>query len=116
MKVYISGKITGLYCWTYLKNFLVAEIYLREQGYSAINPAEVNGRLPEDTTYEQYMQMSMLMLSFCDAIYMLENWKDSPGAIRELEEAKKRGLKIMYQDLIQEERDRLKRLNEKGGG
>ena len=99
MKIYISGKITGLDRVAYLTKFALAEQNLRDKGYSVINPAAVNGRLPDDTTYNQYMDMSMLMLSWCDAIYMLDNWKDSPGATREKEEAERNGLTVMYQEV-----------------
>ena len=54
-----------------------------EKGFTVINQVRVNGQLPEDTTYEQFMSMTRLMLSFCDAIYLMKNWKDSPGAVKE---------------------------------
>lgn len=98
MKIYISGKISGLEPIEYRAKFANAEHYLRNMGYSPLNPAAVNARLPDDTTYEQYMAMSLLMLSFCDGIYLLDNWQDSPGSLREKAEAEKNGLKIMYQE------------------
>ena len=40
--------------------------------------------MPADTTsYEEYMQMSMMMLSMCSNIYMLKGWEKSTGANRE---------------------------------
>ena len=81
MRIYISGAITGTH--DYMHRFAKAEAELKKQGYSVINPAAVNTRLPLDTTYEEYMKMSLTMLDMCDAIYMLKGWKKSCGANRE---------------------------------
>lgn len=80
-KVYISGPITGTS--DYMERFNKAETELQASGFSVINPAKVNATLPEDTSYEEYMKMSMLMLDMCDAIYMLKGWEKSPGSNRE---------------------------------
>ena len=81
MKIYISGKITGT--TDYMERFAAVEDRLTEQGHSVINPARVNGCLPPDTTYEQYMDMCFCMLKQAEAIYMMQGWRNSPGACRE---------------------------------
>ena len=81
MKIYISGAISGTD--DYMERFAKAEKELTENGYSVINPAKVNAQLPEDTTYEEYMKMSILMLDMCDSVYMLKGWEKSCGANRE---------------------------------
>jgi len=43
----------------------------------------VNAELPRDMTHEEYMKMSLCMLSLYDAIYLLEGWEESRGANRE---------------------------------
>lgn len=97
-RIYISGKITGLSEADYRKNFIDAERMLWEMGWrSVINPAKVQAMLPKDTTYDQYMQMSMLELSFCRAIYMLSNWKDSAGAVKEHTYAIEHGYMVLYE-------------------
>ena len=76
-----------------------------ECGYSVVNPAAVNSMLPEDTTYEQYMNMSFTMIDMCDALYMLKGWENSCGANREFGYALGQGKKISYEQeqIIQEE-------------
>ena len=81
MRIYISGAITGTY--DYMERFAKSENELTEQGYSVVNPAKVNAKLPEDTGYEEYMKMCFCMLTMCDGIYMLKGWRKSRGANRE---------------------------------
>lgn len=82
MKIYISGAITGTD--DYMERFAKAEKELTEQGYSVVNPAKVNAQLPEDTTHEEYMKISICLLDMCDSIYMLKDWNKSYGANCEL--------------------------------
>lgn len=77
-RVYISGPITGT--TDYMERFAKAEKELTARGYSVVNPAKVNGQLPDDTTYEEYMKMSICMLKMCDYIYMMRGWRKSNGA------------------------------------
>ena len=93
MKIYISGKITGT--TDYIKRFERAEKAI--SNYIVVNPAKVNAQLPIETTWKEYMQMSMTMLKMCDAIYMLKGWKDSKGAKLEYEFAKSKNYKIFFE-------------------
>lgn len=77
-KIYISGPISGTE--DYKERFEKAEKELKALGYRVINPAKVNANLPEDTTWEEYMKISLCMLSMCDGIYMMEGWPLSRGA------------------------------------
>lgn len=93
-KVYISGPITGTK--DYLEKFKDIEtaLVLVHQGVEVINPAKVNANLPESTTWEEYMRMSLCMLSMCDGIYMMEGWQQSRGATLEYAYAKGMGITV----------------------
>lgn len=96
MKIYISGKITGTS--DYMQRFQSAENLLRERGFEVINPARTNATLPESTTWEQYMAVCLTLLTMCDAIYMLAGYEKSPGALMELDQARRGRLKIFYEE------------------
>ena len=93
MKVYISGPITGTN--DYMVRFAKAQNFLEEQGHEVINPALVNSNLPKSTTWGEYMDVSLVLLKMCDAIYMLPGWKMSRGATLEYEYAKSKDMKLI---------------------
>ncbi|MDD7610815.1 MAG: DUF4406 domain-containing protein, partial [Spirochaetales bacterium] len=92
MMIYVSGKITG--DKNYKQKFEKVANKLISFGYDVFNPAI----LPNGLEYEQYMQIDFLALSFCQGIYLLDDWEQSSGAKRELEEAKRLGLKVITED------------------
>lgn len=94
-KVYISGPITGTK--DYLEKFedIETALVLIHQGVEVINPAKVNANLPESTTWEEYMRMSLCMLSMCDGIYMMEGWQQSRGATLEYAYARGMGITVL---------------------
>ena len=95
-RIFISGGITNVP--DYMAEFKKAENELREIGYkSIINPACINSHLPTNLSYDDYMAISIAELSVCEAIYMLRNWKESKGAVREHRYASMNGLEIIYQ-------------------
>ncbi len=80
MKIYISGQITGLAKEVYEKNFSVAEQSLFLQGWDVVNPVTHCARLPENTSWKDYMIEDIRILFDCDSVYMLNNWANSRGA------------------------------------
>lgn len=83
MIVYIAGKITGDNGYEF--KFIEAERSLESLGFTVLNPA----RLPEKgMEYEQYLRIGQAMIDEADIVYLLPDYKDSPGAMRELEYAK----------------------------
>jgi hypothetical protein len=79
MKVYISGKISGLDKEVFEKWFNETEEYLINIGYEVINPLTITkGINPND--YPKLMGKCVEELLKCDSICLLDNWKDSKGA------------------------------------
>lgn len=94
MRVYISGKMTGLRKSEVEFKFTLAETYLRANGYDVVNPARMSDF---NLSYAEFMLIDTTLVTMCDAIYMLNNWRDSNGAKEELALAEAKGLKIMYE-------------------
>lgn len=85
-KIYIAGLITGQedLAWA---QFAYAETKLRQKGYLPINPM----RLAHDhgKTWEEYMRTCIPELCFCDAIFLIDGWERSTGAMLEFNIAMK---------------------------
>lgn len=95
MKIYISGKITGLDNQEAWQNFESAEAHLVNKGLEPINPMrEVEGL---NKSWQDCMLADIALLFDCDAIYMLKNWQDSKGAKIEKAIAEHLGLIIHYE-------------------
>ena len=99
-RVYISGKMTGLTEEEYIKKFEEAEDLLKKFNLEPINPSKYHtgGGL----TYAQIMLLDLELLTTCGAIYMLDNWETSKGAIVELKMAEALRLIVWFQDRKQE--------------
>ena len=102
-RIYISGAITDNP--DYINDFRNAEMRLFRKYLDAdweyheiINPVKVAFALPSSFTHEEYMAVDMILLTKCDAIYMLKNYKNSKGALAELIIAKQMGLKVLYEE------------------
>lgn len=92
MRIYLSGKITGTD--DYMARFQKAEQEWQDKGWEVINPAKTSATLPI-LRHCQYMEFDLVLLKFCDAIYMLDGWMDSEGALEEYRAAKGYGLQII---------------------
>ena len=92
-KIYISGKITDNP--NYKADFEAAELALKIAGFQPVNPAEEH--LPDGATWADYMRQDIKLLCDCDAIYMLNGWRESAGAKIEHKLARDLGIEIIYE-------------------
>lgn len=95
--IYLSGKITG--DPEFREKFARKAEELTKQGWRVFNPAVH----PDMFSWEHFMELDLLALSKCDAIFLLPDWKESRGAKMELDEAKRLGKRIIYDDLARSE-------------
>ena len=100
MRIYISGPITGRPRQDYLHHFIRVEMKLKAAGYEVLNPATMNMLMPHKSTHEDYMKVSLAELSICDAIYLLDGWRDSEGAWEEFIYAALHNIPIFYESGI----------------
>lgn len=91
MRVYVSGPMTGLPEFNF-PAFHEAARRLRERGYDAVNPAEINAETGGD--WHDYLKADIKALCDCDALALLPGWMNSKGAHLELHIAHRLGLKI----------------------
>jgi len=90
MKIYIAGKITDNP--DYMEQFAIAELFLIKKGHFVMNPTI----LPPGFEHHEYMKVCFSMIGVCEAVYLLDNWQDSKGAMMEYEYAKSKGKKIIF--------------------
>jgi hypothetical protein len=79
MKVYISGKITGLPIEKARANFEKTAELIRARGWEPVNPFEVLPYHP-DLKWEDYMKADIAALTSCDGIWLNDDWILSKGA------------------------------------
>ena len=99
MKIYLSGKITGLDKEIYTRQFERAESFYKTSGFDVINPVKIGEEILKQNpsaTWEDFMQKDLEALRTCTHIVLLEGWEESKGAKMEKAEAEKMGLEIMY--------------------
>lgn len=96
MRIYVSGAITGT--TDYKKRFKKAEKELLKKGYEVINPVNIAENLPPLKYYE-YLTIDLNLLSICDAIYMLEGWQNSNGAIMEYRIASASNKLVIFENI-----------------
>ncbi len=96
MKIYISGKITGLPIKEAELEFAAIAAKLLAAGHEPINPMAIIPYNPE-WQYWDYMAEAVRILLQCEDCFMLANWRDSPGAKIEHAIAAERNMPIFYQ-------------------
>lgn len=99
MLLYLAGPISSKFgiigeMINILKARRIAHL-LWKQGFIVICP-HTNCFLMHGLTREQWYKVDYHLLRVCDAIVMMPTWKKSPGAVMELEYAKKHGIRQYY--------------------
>lgn len=93
--IYISGPITN--DPDHMDKFLKAEEFLDGMGKTAFNPTRNDFLFPKmKGKYSWYLDLSLVELSWCNEICMLEGWQDSTGAKMEYSFAKIHGYKVYF--------------------
>ena len=95
-RVYISGRMSGLSEEEYCKRFNSAEALLKTKGYKVFNPARW-GWFMKHLSYKRALGLDLFLMSFCDRVYMLEEWTMSSGARAEHTYARSCGMVVEYQ-------------------
>ncbi len=92
--IYVAGPMNGLPGRNH-GAFARASDTLKIVGWTVFNPSE----LPRNSeiTKGEYMDIDLAMIRACTAIYMLDGWRNSPGALVEHAYAKYLELEIFYQ-------------------
>lgn len=99
--LFLAGAYMSLDPNEITQNIQLAEqhsIELWNRGYKVFCPHlntqhfEVKAKADE----KAYKEFDMRMLQYCDAVFVLPNWKSSTGAKAEIEEAKRLGKPIFY--------------------
>lgn len=114
MKVYIAGKIgEERPSPETLAKFKAAEEMLQKKGYEVFNPTtsglgkvadekvlEAERRREKTTWYQEIMKLDIDALSFCDGIYLLNDYKQSDGARIEYDFALANKKKFLFQEFF----------------
>ena len=96
MKIYVSGKITGLPIEEAKQRFADSQALLESIGFEVVNPLEF-GLCDEKASWESHMVKDIELLFGCDAIYMMDNWTGSTGAGIEYDIAFRLGKDIWFE-------------------
>lgn len=98
MKIYVSGKISGLDFTDVQDKFDRAEALLTELGFEVVNPLK-NG-IDKDRSWNEHLCKDIEMLLPCDAIYMMDNWVDSLGSSIEYDISFRMGKDIWFESKV----------------
>jgi len=93
-RVYIAGKVTGLPFTGVVKKFAQAQSEIEDLGFIAVNPITVVNDSGCD--WNKAMKLCINALLECDAIIMLPCWRESKGALLEMNIAINFGMEIMF--------------------
>jgi len=104
MKVYLSGRMSGLPPETWRWRFASWEVLLGEMGYEVVNPADtIIARhlwLYKIVGYRLTLAYDLWLLKRCSHIFMVgSDWRLSKGARLERMKAREWGIKELNQEM-----------------
>lgn len=97
MRIYISGKVSGLDEKEVANKFAKAKQYcIDKYKCDVVDPVE-EVAFDNTKTWQYFMKEDIKLLLDCDTIFMLEDWVDSRGAKVELGLAKSLDYDVIYE-------------------
>lgn len=101
--IYIAGKITGLPFEEVQAKFQKVENALHREGLKVINPLKLG--IPHSWTWREQLDACLKVITKeATAIYLLSDWKDSPGAkeefrhVAEINKTRRPPIMIYFED------------------
>ena len=105
-RIYISGRMSGVPRHIYKEQFLQAEERLKGLGYDVVNPCGTFAYLLHKVFgYYAVLAYDLWRLSRCDAIFMLDGWKESRGARIERAAALADRRRVLLEEMTDKEID-----------
>lgn len=92
IRVYIAGKVSGLPYEAVVKKFNKASRLLIDRGYVPVSPTDI---IQPGTPWGEAMKTCIRELTWCKGIYLLRDYKESPGATLEASIAKQLGISVI---------------------
>lgn len=81
-----------------------ASIQLIKNGFAVFTPHKnfYDYQKYKDIHYETYLRMDFEIIRRCDAVYVLDNWEESPGTKREIDLCNEWDIPVFWQHQINE--------------
>lgn len=92
IRIYVAGKVSGEPYDAVVKKFSRACLALIERGYMPVSPVDI---VPPGTPWTEAMKLCIRELTWCNGIYLLKDYKQSPGAMLEANIARQLGLSVI---------------------
>lgn len=101
--IYVAGPMRGRECFNFESFFFWARV-LRESGMDVKNPAQIDckkmlsGWQFTEDQYADVLLKDFEIIKDVDALWMMNDWRESPGATAEHAFAEALGKKIFYEE------------------
>ena len=102
-KGYLSGPMTGVEDYN-MPMFFYWQVKLEKSGYRIDNPALYDlrkmrtGWVYSEDQWDSIIAEDCEILKGCDFVFVLNGWQDSPGALIEIECARREGIPVYYEE------------------